>query len=212
MKLKKTKYRRGSKMAAAGTLLQDLDSSSGGDSDLVQKILSDMNISSAPSGARPIPPPLPNNQPVSRSASGNSHITMDSNIPNSHIIGNEHPSPADFAAAITGVGLPRDTEASVSTMPGTEEPVVRSPPSKNMYGKILDETKVPLVVAFLFLLDAPGSGAFAVALRGGALVASSAFTVLPIPSPPEVLSFFRFFCLGGIAMHWQYLVITINER
>jgi hypothetical protein len=152
MNLKKTKYRRAFKMAAAGTLLQDLESTSGGDNDLVQKILSDMNISSAPSGARPIPPPLPNNQPVSRAASGNSHITMDSNIPNSHIIGNEHPSPADFAAAITGVGLTRDTEASVSTMPGTEEPVVRSPPSKNMYGKILDETKVPLVVAFLFFM------------------------------------------------------------
>ena len=46
-------------MAAAGTLLSDLDGSGGGgDGDLVQKILSDMNIPSGGSGGggRPVPP------------------------------------------------------------------------------------------------------------------------------------------------------------
>jgi len=145
-------------MASAGTLLQDLDSegptgSGGADNDLVQKILSDMNISSAPTGARPIPPALPTHQAPSRAASGNSHITMDSNIPTSHIIGNEHPTPADFSAAISGVGLPRDTESPYHPMPGTQVVQAPYPPaSKNLYGKLLDEIKIPLVVAFLFFL------------------------------------------------------------
>jgi hypothetical protein len=139
-------------MASAGTLLQDLDSNSSNDNDLVQKILSDMNVSSAPSGARPVPPPLPNQQAMPRMASGNSHITMDSNIPTSHIIGNEHPTPADFAAAISGAGIPRDTE-STYTMPGTNYTTPPyTPPPKNLYGKVLDEIKVPLVVAFLFFV------------------------------------------------------------
>jgi len=146
-------------MASAGTLLQDLDtdgSPGGGDNDLVQKILSDMSISSAPSGARSLPPALPNHEPPQRigGASGNSHITMDSNIPTSHIIGNQHPTPADFSAAITGVGMSRDTESPYTTMPGTQ--YIQAPPhtpaSKNLYGKVLDEIKVPLVVSFLFFL------------------------------------------------------------
>lgn len=141
-------------MAAAGTLLQDLETvDSTTDNDLVQKILSDMNISSAPQGARPIPPPLPAQQTNQYAASGNSHITMDSNIPTSHIIGNEHPTPADFASAIHGAGISRDTEA-IYAMPGTQNsvPLPPSPPSKNLYGKLLDEIKIPLVVAFLFFL------------------------------------------------------------
>jgi hypothetical protein len=138
-------------MAAAGTLLQDLETvDSTSDNDLVQKILSDMNISSAPQGARPIPPPLPAQQTNQYAASGNSHITMDSNIPTSHIIGNEHPTPADFASAINGAAISRDTEA-IYAMPGTQHSVP-APPSKNLYGKLLDEIKIPLVVAFLFFL------------------------------------------------------------
>jgi len=139
-------------MASAGTLLEDLGNDTSGDNDLVQKILSDMNVSSAPSGARPVPSPLPNQQSVQRVGSGNSHITMDSNIPTSHIIGNEHPTPADFEAAITGASISRDTQAMYA-MPGTQvQNVPYTPPSKNMYGKILDEIKVPLVVAFLFFI------------------------------------------------------------
>ena len=107
-------------MAAAGTLLQDLDSTSGGDNDLVQKILSDMNVQSAP-GPRPIPPAMPAQTPMAeqRMAPGNSQFTMDSTIPTSHMIGNQHPSPADFAAAVAGA---RPQEAMytmpVGVMPG----------------------------------------------------------------------------------------------
>jgi hypothetical protein len=142
-------------MAAAGTLLQDLDSTSGGDNDLVQKILSDMNAPSAPT-SRPIPPSMPAQTPMAeqRMASGNSQFTMDSTIPTSHMIGNQHPSPADFAAAVAG-SRPQEPMYTmpVGVMPGSS--TIEVPQKKGMSwlsGILLDELKTPLLVAILFFL------------------------------------------------------------
>jgi len=148
-------------MAAAGTLLADLDGQSGGsDGDLVQKILSDMNIPTS-GGQRVAPPPLPAQTPMyqQQMPSSTAHINMDSHIPTSHMIGNEHPSPADFAAAMNGnqasgmgmsgmSGMP--SMSGLPTMPGM--PANQGQPSKNLYGKILDELKIPFVVSILFFL------------------------------------------------------------
>lgn len=161
-------------MAAAGTLLADLDGQSGGgDGDLVQKILSDMNI---PTGSqRTAPPPLPAQTPVyqQQMASSTSQMNMDSHVPTSHMIGNEHPSPADFAAAMgshaagpqmggygpqyggmgqgqgqgQGQGMP-----GMPGMPGMQYGGAAPEPSKNFYGKFLEEMKIPFVVAMLFFL------------------------------------------------------------
>jgi len=142
-------------MAAAGTLLQDLDSSSGGDGDLVQKILADMNIPSG-GGSRPIPPAMPMSTPMQHQQMAN-EMSMDSQIPSSHMIGNAHPTPADFAAAMTGMASTRPSEAMLSgapivAMPGVTAPTTYETPSKNIYSRILDEAKVPFVVALLFVL------------------------------------------------------------
>jgi hypothetical protein len=88
-------------------------------------------------------------------------MTMDHQIPSSHIIGNEHPTPADFAAAMVGLGGQRADIAAMAApvgmmagggggapIPGT----VYEPPSKNIYGRIVDEVKVPFVVALLFFV------------------------------------------------------------
>lgn len=146
-------------MAAAGTLLQDLDSTSGGDNDLVQKILSDMNAPAAP-GPRPIPPSMPAQTPMAeqRMASGNSQFTMDSTIPTSHMIGNQHPSPADFAAAVAGARPQEPMYATpyttpVGVMPGSSS--LEMPQKKGvswLSGFLLDELKTPLLVAILFFL------------------------------------------------------------
>ena len=164
-------------MAAAGTLLADLDGQSGGsDGDLVQKILSDMNIPTS-GGQRVAPPPLPAQTPMyqQQMPSSTAHINMDSHIPTSHMIGNEHPSPADFAAAMNGnqasgmamsgmSGLPAMPAMpgmpgmpSMPGMPGMSGLPGMSAnqgqqPSKNLYGKILDELKIPFVVSILFFL------------------------------------------------------------
>jgi hypothetical protein len=149
-------------MAAAGTLLSDLDGGGGGaaqDGDLVQKILADMNIPSsggASLGGRNVPPPMPMPTPPMNHQMGATMapMTMDRQIPASHMIGSEHPTPADFAAAMVGLGGHRTDIAamagSVNSMPipGT----VYEPPTKNMYGRIVDELKVPFVVALLFFV------------------------------------------------------------
>ena len=157
-------------MAAAGTLLADLDGQSGGsDGDLVQKILSDMNIPTS-GGQRVAPPPLPAQTPMYQQQipSSTAHINMDSHIPTSHMIGNEHPSPADFAAAMNGnqasgmsgmamsgmSGMP--SMSGMPAMPGLPAmpgmSANQGQPSKNLYGKILDELKIPFVVSILFFL------------------------------------------------------------
>lgn len=153
-------------MAAAGTLLSDLDGGGGEsqDGDLVQKILADMNIPSA-GGGRPIPPAMPTPTPQHHQQMASSHqpMTMDRQIPSSHMIGNEHPTPADFAAAMVGIGGQRTDIAAMaapvghmsgmSGMPGTPIPgTMYEPPSKNLYGRIVDEVKVPFVVALLFFV------------------------------------------------------------
>jgi hypothetical protein len=148
-------------MAAAGTLLQDLDSTSGGDNDLVQRILSDMNAPSTPQ-TRPPPPPLPmQSQPQDQMmGSGNSHITMDSTIPTSHMIGNQHPSPADFAAAVAGSRSPDMPFNSmpIGQMPGMSGPGSgpAAPPSKSSLSwfssLVLEEVKVPFMAGLLFFL------------------------------------------------------------
>jgi hypothetical protein len=156
-------------MAAAGTLLADLDTQgSGGDGDLVQKILSDMNI---PTGEqrRSAPPPLPAQTPVyqQQMASSTQPIAMDARIPTSHMIGNEHPTPADFAAAMAPMQGPPMGMYPQNMVPGMGQ-MPQMPgmphmgqmpqagqydtPSKNIYSRVLDELKVPLVVAILFFV------------------------------------------------------------
>jgi hypothetical protein len=164
--------------SGAGTLLADLDTQAGGgDGDLVQKILSDMNIPTGGGGERErraaAPPPLPAQTPIYQqqmSTNSTQQLSMDSRIPQSHMIGNEHPTPADFASAIGPMqsmpGLP-----SMSAMGFAQQQQQHFPqnpyaqggqhgqmaggyeaPSKNLYGRILEEMKVPFVVALLFFV------------------------------------------------------------
>jgi hypothetical protein len=143
-------------MAAAGTLLQDLEPTSGGDNDLVQRILSDMNVPSAPSGSRS-PPALPGQAPQEQyTGTGNSHLTMDNTVPTSHMIGNQHPSPADFAAAVAGSR--NDPYQPVAQMPVGQMPGSGSQPQSGSKGLswlsslLVDEFKIPFLVSLLFFV------------------------------------------------------------
>jgi hypothetical protein len=152
-------------MATAGTLLSDLQGSPTQDGDLVQKILSDMSIPTG-GGAKSLPPPLPGSAPLQMAGMSTQQMTMDSRIPTSHMIGNEHPTSADFAAAMVGANrgpemympansmVPGAYANAQATMapPQASASVAFEMPSKNFYGKILDEIKIPFVVALLFFV------------------------------------------------------------
>lgn len=149
--------------SGAGTLLSDLDSASpaggGADGDLVQRILADVNgPSSAP------PPPLPNHLPAHANPGYNSgmnvmspnqgaagQMMMDSRIPTSHMIGGEHPTAGDFARAMAG--LPSMTGSLMGAAPQPPAPLpTYEPPRKNFYARVIEESKVPFVVMFLFFI------------------------------------------------------------
>lgn len=163
-------------MASSGTLLSDLNEPTGGsnDTDLVKKIFADMNMNSQANplmggggGGQMIMSPNPNTM---------TQMTMDSVPATSHIIGKDHPTPADFAAAIHGV--PRTADPSMSLpppMPGNmmmpnqgyapymnqmpqqqQMPTMYEEPKKNMYAKVADELKTPIFVAILvFVFSLP---------------------------------------------------------
>lgn len=166
-------------MASSGTLLSDLDGNGGGgggggDSDLVSRILADINVSGQNS-SNPLMPPSSGmiNSPNPNSVA---HMSMDSNPATSHIIGKDHPSPADFAAAMHSV--PRSQDAQMGPPPPMpnnmmaggnwsnyapaqqqQQHVVHDVPvvtQKNLYARIADELKTPILVAILvFVFSLP---------------------------------------------------------
>jgi len=151
-------------MSSSGTLLSDLQQSgSPGDDDLVKQIFKDMN------------------QPVSTGSMVNSPnpntyapIAMDPNPATSHVIGRDHPTPADFAAAMHGVrdnagGMPNMMpppqgqfmpQAQGQFMPqaqgqwqGQQAPEGNK---RNIYSRVADEVKTPILVTLLvFIFSIP---------------------------------------------------------
>jgi hypothetical protein len=160
-------------MASSGTLLSDLDGNqgAGNDGDLVRKIFADMNV---PGGSNPI---ISGTSQMISSPNPNTiaPMTMDSGPATSHIIGKDHPTPADFAAAIHGV--PRSNEGNVPPPmpgnmaqqlmpPGVWNPYLQQAPQqqipidmgskKNFYAHIADEVKIPILVTILvFVFSLP---------------------------------------------------------
>ncbi len=161
-------------MASSGTLLSDLNDGGGGgggDNDLVKKIFADMNMGSQanplmPSGAggsgSMIMAPNPNTT---------QQMTMDNVPATSHIIGRDHPTPGDFAAAMHGV--PRTEVAGMVPPPmpangmvpqGQFAPYMQPQmpmmmphvPQKNIYARVADELKTPILVSILvFVFSLP---------------------------------------------------------
>lgn len=150
-------------MSAGGTLLSELDQKgSPGDDDLVRQIFKDLN-NPAPSfsgGNEVINAPNPNTV---------APHTMDSGPATSHIIGRDHPTPADFAAAMHGVqrapvpenGPPPPSGNYNMANPWTQQQQPQGPPmvmptGKNIYSRVADEIKTPILVTLLvFLFSLP---------------------------------------------------------
>jgi hypothetical protein len=158
-------------MASSGTLLSDLAGESGaGDNDLVKKIFADMNMSGA---SNPIMSSSGGSGSMIMAPNPNTtqQMTMD-NIPaTSHIIGKDHPTPGDFAAAMHGVSRTEVAGMVPPPMPANglmpqgqyapymgQQPQMMMPqvPQKNMYARIADELKTPILVSILvFVFSLP---------------------------------------------------------
>ena len=97
------------------------------------------------------PPPLPMQAPPG-APQGNTTFPMaaDPMTAQAHVIGRDHPTPGDFAAAMHGV--PRSTEGDSWSGGAPPRNTEYDEPKKNWYARILDDAKIPLVVAMLFFV------------------------------------------------------------
>jgi hypothetical protein len=152
------------------------------DGDLVQKILSEMNGGSnapLPSGGGLIQPP----PAIGMGGGGNTMgmipapgpnsltpHTMDNGPATAHMIGNSHPSPADFAQAMYGAGRPggggQQMHSAMEGMQGQNDyasygeerrpqQAPKLPAKKSWTTKILNEFRIPffvVIIVFLFSL------------------------------------------------------------
>jgi hypothetical protein len=149
-------------MAQAGTLLSDLDSKapvfSNKDDDLVNKILTDMNI---PSQSNPImnsPPPSGNGR-VINSANPNSTypVAMDPATATAHMIGKDYPTPGDFAHLMNSQQFSHGGSqfANVPSQP-QQQPTLIESVRGNMYSDIISQIKQPLLVTIIiFVVSLP---------------------------------------------------------
>jgi hypothetical protein len=152
-------------MASSGTLLSDLGGGGNGpsgDEDLVKRIFADMNGGGG--GNQMIMSPNPNTT---------APMAMDSGPQTSHVIGKDHPTPGDFAAAMhqasrvqqtyqmpppQGAGMPQGPVQGQWGAPYQPQQPQQyaEPPKKNIYAKVAEEIKIPIFVALLvFVFSLP---------------------------------------------------------
>ena len=150
----------------SGTLLSDLDGASSAmssDDNAVQRIINEMNTGGAPPQQQLQPPQVQSRQPpaaqVIQAPNPNSTVqhSMDNVPPTAHMIGNEHPTNADFAAMMYGGG--RQQNQQQQFMNQQYAPVMAQPPmyqapiyKSNWYSNIASEVKTPILVALLFFV------------------------------------------------------------
>ena len=130
------------------TLLSDLDSAPPlADGDFVQNILSEMNGGGAP------PPRQAGTIDSPSSNTAMAPRVMDSAPATAHVIGNSHPTPADFANMVQAANSDGSSAAAFNTpAPPPSRP---TPAKKSWTSRILDEFKLPLfvtVIVFVFSL------------------------------------------------------------
>ena len=154
------------------------------DGDLVQKILSEMNSggNGGPAAGMIQPPPAigmgggtGGMMPVAPGPNSMAPHTMDSGPATAHMIGNSHPTPADFAQAMYGRPAGQQTQQLPPMQPyggpgaggsdyasynggGQQQPMQRAaaPAKKSWITKILNEFRIPFfVVILVFVFSLP---------------------------------------------------------
>lgn len=205
-------------MSGQGTLLADLDGTPGADidSNIVQSILSDL---SHPSGGNPvmsqghnIPPPMGNRAPIQNANAQYSTYpnAADPAVPTAHLIGRDHPTPADFQRMMSyQQGPPSQPMAyntgaygshmNVANIP-TYSPPMYNEPKKNWQGQWMDEIREPLMVAIIiFIITLPALNILIVTYIPNLLRPGGEFTPLGMASRAA---------LGG-ALYWALKNVVV---
>ena len=145
----------------SGTLLSDLDTSSqSNDGDLVQKILNDINDSAPPLPQITSRQPTPANQihpSVINSPNPNTTLqhSMDTVPSTAHIIGNEHPTNADFAQMMYAKQNQPMYGNPNQGAPWQQYNAPAPPPyvaKKAWYSGFVYELKTPILVSLVFFI------------------------------------------------------------
>jgi hypothetical protein len=139
-------------MSDAGTLLSELDGARPSDGDLVDSILSDLNQS----GQGNAPPPMGVRGQVKnvQQLQSNFPTAIDPAVPTAHLIGHDHPTPADFQRMMANAQGPLPFNAAVPQMQQQQPKYME--PEKNWQGQWIDELKQPILVAIIvFLVTLP---------------------------------------------------------
>jgi hypothetical protein len=152
-------------MTSAGTLLSDLDgrAPSGGsnDDDLVSKILNDMNSTGSmqqpPQQGGGLPPPQLSSYKLQQpNANAMYQTSADPAVPTAHMIGREHPNPADFTQMMMQQqGAPYTQQQYQQPQP---TPVAAQAQAKgpSWQSTIFQELRQPILVAIIvFILSLP---------------------------------------------------------
>ena len=130
-------------------MLSDLESAPGGDGDFVQNILNEMN------GGAPAVGDTPQRMIHSPNPNTVAPHTMDSGPVTSHMIGNSHPTPADFTQMMNTqpvVAAPQGNGGMGGAAFTPQQPAyVPPPPAKRSWlARTVDEFRVASFVAILF--------------------------------------------------------------
>ena len=134
-------------MSDAGTLLSELDGARPSDGDLVDSILSDLNQSGAPQPPMGVRNAMQNAPPMQSTYPN----AADPAVPTAHLIGHDHPTPADFQRMMMNAqgGMQMQQQQP-------EKAKKYEQPEKNWQGKWVDELKQPTFVAILiFIMTLP---------------------------------------------------------
>jgi hypothetical protein len=158
-------------MSSAGTLISDLDGKapSGGDDDLVRQIMADINTGGSGGGnamypqQQPYmgggggPPPPQMNSYKIQQPNANTVYTqaVDPAVPTAHMIGSQHPNPADFATMMmaNGQGTPYISHQQQQYLP--QQPMLQKP-GASWKTTLFEQLRQPLLVTIIvFILSLP---------------------------------------------------------
>jgi hypothetical protein len=159
-------------MSSAGTLISDLDGKAptGGDDDLVRQIMADINTGGGGGGNMAMPPQQPSmgvgppppqmNSYKIQQPNANTiyNQAVDPAVPTAHMIGSQHPNPADFATMMmaNGQGTPYISHQQQQYLQALPQQQMLQKNGPSWKATLFEQLRQPLLVTIIvFVLSLP---------------------------------------------------------